>query len=149
MGWQEWKLPFYEENTLLTPAGRQVALWAADILAGFLGADYPNAVWLRLRLRQGQAESLHPLFMGSLWPGANQAPWVYTNLFQLAAQIALLGDRCGPLQAFLLSSHNKYRPESWVHALLQLEVAGVGLRAGWQTTFEPELPNGRRADVRF
>ncbi len=60
----------------------------------------------------------------ALWPGANDVPWVYANLFQLAAQFALLGERLRPVQrAMRVNLH----PINWIHALLQLELASLGL----------------------
>ena len=38
---------------------------------------------------------------------------------------------------------------NWIHSLLQLELASLGLQAGWQSQFEPKLGNGRFADVRL
>jgi hypothetical protein len=48
MGWKELKLPFCEENTLLTPAGREVAIWAAD-------PPYPRRGGSRLEPVRGSA----------------------------------------------------------------------------------------------
>ncbi len=45
--------------------------------------------------------------------------------------------------------HDNLEPINWVSALLQLEVAGLGLQAGWDILFEPALGNGRSADVRL
>ncbi len=41
------------------------------------------------------------------------------------------------------------QPITWVGALLQLEVASLGLQAGWTLEFEPSLGNTRSADVCF
>src|SRR5260370_19617995 len=41
------------------------------------------------------------------------------------------------------------QPITWVGALLQLEVASLGLQAGWTREFEPSLGNPRSADVCF
>jgi hypothetical protein len=81
-----------------------------------------------------------------LWPGANDVPWVYANLFQLAAQLALLGERLWPVRRVM---RDNLHPINWIHALLQLELAGLGLRAGWQIEFEQVLINGQQADVQL
>ena len=39
------------------------------------------------------------------------------------------------------------RMASWVSLLLQLEVAGLGLKEGWDIEFERILPMGKRTDV--
>ncbi len=41
------------------------------------------------------------------------------------------------------------QPITWVGALLQLEVASLGLQAGWTLEFEPSLGNTHSADVCF
>ncbi|HEY6410378.1 MAG TPA: hypothetical protein VIY29_23245, partial [Ktedonobacteraceae bacterium] len=70
--------------------------------------------------------------------------WVYANLLQLAAQFTLLGERLRPVQRAM---RDNLHPINWIHALLQLELAGLGLRAGWQIEFELALSNGKQADV--
>jgi len=127
-------MPIYEAECL-TDAGRKVAFWATKVLHQFLGGDFP----------QRALESGHPILsLAFCWP-ANDVPWVYANLFQLAAQIRLLGNVCRPLRKGM--QHN-LTVEAWTHALLQLEMAGLGLRADWQCTFEPDLGTGRQTDLR-
>jgi hypothetical protein len=131
MGWTEWAMHFHE-SSCLTPMGRNVAQWAVETLQRFLGGNF-------LQRAAGQ----HPIFSFDLWP-ENDVPRVFANLFQLASQITLLGDRVKPLRKIM--RQNLDTP-SWTHSLLQLEVASLGLRAGWTSTFEPDLPNGGRADL--
>jgi hypothetical protein len=136
MGWSEWAMQIYE-SSCLTAAGRCVALWAVDTLQSFLGSD------ILQRIMEKKQE--HPLLLPTygVWP-ANDVPWVYANLFQLASQIKLL--RPWPLQPAM--SQN-LTVESWEHAQLQLNLAGLALRAGLGSAFETRLPNGKRADLRI
>ncbi len=135
MKWSDWAMPIYDSQCL-TPPGLQVALWAVETLQRFLGAEFlrrPTAVL-----------ALNDL---GLWP-ANDVPWVYANLFQFAAQLSLLDLPSTHLRRLVRNMKKQDMQFSdWVHLLLQLEMAGLGLRAGWQILFEPELGTGRRADV--
>ena len=96
----------------------------------------------------GLAPDAHPILSLGLWP-VNDVPWVYANLIWLAAHIHLFNrdrpqNRLGRVLKIL---RQNLEPINWASALLQLEVAGLGLRAGWDILFEPALGNGRSADV--
>ncbi len=151
MDWSDWAMVI-DESKCLTPDGRRVALWAADTLRQTLKDNFFQRVadWLtHMRaIDPDLAPDSHPVFSLGLWP-ANDVPWVYANLIRLAAHLQLFN---------LNLPHNKFRrvretlhqnldPINWVSALLQLEVAGFGLRAAWDILFEPALGNGRSADV--
>ncbi len=153
MGWPDWKDMSIYESTCLTPDGQLVALWAADVLQRALGEDFLRRVedWVA-RMRATGDTSLppdaHPILSLGLWP-ANDVPWVYANLIRLAAHVHLFyrdrsQNRVGRVLKIL---RQNLEPINWASALLQLEVAGLGLRAGWDILFEPVLGNGRSADV--
>jgi ribosomal protein S15P/S13E len=143
MDWSDWAMVIYESQCL-TPDGRRVALQAVDTLQHTLRDDFLRRVedWLARMRATGDpdlAPDVHPIFSLGLWP-VNDVPWVYANLIRLAAHI----------QLFKLDNHNRSRrnldnnrvrrvlktlrenpePINWVSALLQLEEAGLGLRAG-------------------
>ncbi len=141
MDWSDWAMVI-DESKCLTPDGRRVALWAADTLRQTLKDNFFQRVadWLtHMRaIDPDLAPDSHPVFSLGLWP-ANDVPWVYANLIRLAAHLQLFN---------LNLPHNKFRrvretlhqnldPINWVSALLQLEVAGFGLRAAWDILFEP------------
>lgn len=137
MEWSHWTLPVYDSQCL-TPQGLQVALWAVETLQRALGENF----------FQGTALSgSHPIYSLGLWPGMNDVPWVYANLFQLAAQIRLLDLPHVHFEDIQKIMSRSKQPHEWIHSLLQLEIAGLGLKAGWQILFEPELGTGKRADI--
>lgn len=151
MDWSDWAMFIYESKCL-TPDGQRVALRAVDTLRHTLKDDFFQRVadWLtHMRaIDTDLAPDSHPVFSLGLWP-VNDLPWVYANLIRLAAQIQLFN---------LNLPHNKFRrvretlrqnlePINWVSALLQVEVAGLGLRAVWDILFEPALGNGGYTDV--
>lgn len=134
LDWDTWSMHVHESRCL-TPAGRNVALWSVNVLRSALGPDFPQCA---------MSSGGHPIFSLNLWP-ANNVPWVYANLFQLALHLDILKAECKPIRKSLRNVN--IGPVNWVHTLLQLEVAGLGLRAGWTVAFEPEYSTGRKADV--
>ncbi len=107
-------------------------LWAVETLEQSLGTDF---------LHRTAAVPL--LFSLGLWP-ADDVPWVYANLFQLALRIKLLDTRLRPV---LTTMRHSVQRSDWIHVLLQLEMAAFGVREGWQILLEPTLDTGKRADV--
>ena len=154
MGWSDWKDMSIYESTCLTPSRQRVALWAVDVLQRALNGDFLWRVedWQkRMRGKNPDVEpALHPIFSLGLWP-ANDVPWVYANLIRLAAHIQLfiLENKSHPnrVRDVLKTLHDNLEPMSWVSALLQLEVAGLGLKVGWQVQFEPQYTTGKKADI--
>lgn len=153
MGWSDWKDMSIYESTCLTPDGQPVALWAVDVLQRALGDDFLRRVedWLARMRATGDtdlAPDMHPILSLGLWP-ANDVPWVYANLIRLAAHIHFfnLNRSQNRLGRMLKTLRRNLEPINWASALLQLEIAGLGLRAGWNILFEPALGNGRSADV--
>lgn len=137
MSWSDWAMPIHESQCL-TPQGLSVALWSVETLQQTLESNFLQ--------RAIEAPASHPIYLFGLWP-ANDVSWVYANLFQLAAQIKLLNIQDSRLKHVLHAMRRNLDPVNWVHSLLQLEVASLGLRSGWQIQFEPELGTGKSADV--
>lgn len=163
MDWSDWAMSI-SESKCLTPEGQRVALWAAEILQRTLGDDFFQRVddWFtRMRAKNPDlTPDSHPVFSFGFWP-VNDLPWVYANLMWWAAhvqlfqhdtmsrsQLHLAPNRIGRV---LKSLRANLEPINWTTSLLQLEVAGLGLKAGWQILFEPalanKLGNKRYADV--
>lgn len=137
MTWSDWALLF-EDSQCLTLSGRCVARWAVSILEHTFGGDF----------LQRAAPRAHPVFSLGFWPGANDVPWVYANLFQLTAQIALLTRyRSRGWRKVRQDMVTDLQEIRWIHSLLQLELASLALKAGWQSQFEPKLRNGHAADI--
>src|SRR6266568_8056806 len=134
MRWSDWAVPIYDSKCL-TAAGQRAAIWAMETLQHALGDDFLQ--------RAAAAPAIHPIYSFGLWSGANDVPWVHANLFQLAAQIELQirshSRRWRDVQQTMTWNLDTI---SWIHSLLQLEIASLGLKAGWQSQFEPELGNG-------
>ncbi len=152
MGWPDWKDMSVYESKCLTPDGKPVALWAVDVLQHALNDDFLRRVedWLAhaRAADPSLAPAMHPILSLGLWP-ANDVPWVYANLIRLAAYIHLfnLSRPQNRLGRVLKTLRQNLEPMNWVSALLQLEVASLGLKAGWNVLFEPALGNGRLADI--
>src|SRR6266851_732558 len=136
MDWTVWPA-FVYDSKCLTPEGKRAVRWAANTLSLTLGADF---------LQQAVAASApHPIFSLGLWP-ANDVPQVYANLFQLTAQIELLRPKVG-WSIVRDALRRDLRIDQWASSLLQLEVAGLGLKADWKIEFERPLPTSKRTDV--
>lgn len=134
--WSTWSGRIYETDCL-TAEGVMVAAWAVNILRNWLGADFLQAV--------GERKVPHPLLwpMAGLWP-ENDVPWVYANLIRVACEIALLEPRLAPIRR---NRGQLYDTQNWAHAMVQIEVAALALRDGWQVTVEPPLGIKGRGDV--
>lgn len=127
-----------------------MAFWAVDILRHALKDDFLQRVsdWLaRMQATDPDlAPDSHSIFSLGLLP-VNDLPWVYANLIRLAAHIQLFNLDNNRVRRVLKTLHDNPEPINWVSALLQLEVAGLGLKAGWDILFEPALGNDGYADV--
>jgi len=156
MDWSDWALAIPESQTL-TAEGRRVAGWAVETLRHTLQEDFLSRA--QVAAAQG-TQGAHPIFWLNLWP-MNDVPWVYANLFQLATQFHLFGAGHASMHAptrspthapnrfgqVAKSLRTNLQPITWVGGVLQLEIASLGLRAGWEVSFEPDLGQRRRADV--
>lgn len=137
MTWTDWALPF-EDSRCLTPAGLHVAQWAVSVLERTFGSDF----------LQRAVPRAHPVFSMGFWPGLNDVAWVYANIFQLAAQIEMLTRaESHDVHLVLLEMSQDLQESRWIHSLLQLELASLGLRAGWSSQFEPKLSTLNSADL--
>jgi hypothetical protein len=152
MDWSIWDL-FIDDSTCLTSDGRRVAHWAVETLQRMLGNDFLKRVKAKMdaqHVPEGVGTGLHPVFSLGFWP-ANDVPWVYANLIQMATQLHLFQQNSSTNRFGLVRKdlRKNLQPLTWVGVLLQLEVASLGLRAGWTLEFEPSLGNIHLADVRF
>jgi len=152
MDWSIWDL-FIDDSTCLTSDGRRVAHWAVETLQRILGNDFLQRVKAKMaaqHIPEGVGTGLHPVFSLGFWP-ANDVPWVYANLIQMATQLHLFQQNSSTNRFGLVRKalRKNLQPLTWVGALLQLEVASLGWRAGWILEFEPSLGNIHSADVCF
>lgn len=132
--WEYWH-ECVEHNTCLTAAGREVGHWAVNVISEILGAN-----WLKgLKGKEHIMNSLE-------WSPCNQVPHVYANLFKFAALISLLS-KSKNFNRIKKSLRQNLDSSNWFHELIQLEIACLGLRYGWESKFEPALQNNRRADI--
>jgi hypothetical protein len=121
MMWSDWA-SLIEDSQCLTLSRLRVARWAVATLQRTLGSDFLQ--------RAATAPGAHPVFSLGFWPGANDVPWVYANLFQLAAQIKLLTRaRSKDWRKVRQDMTTDLQEIRWIHSLLQLELAGLGLKA--------------------
>jgi len=135
--WSFWEVVVIYNSSRLTPAGKDAVRWARGTLQRTLGDDFLQKV--------AEAPSRHPIFDFSLGL-AYDLPQAYANLFQLAAEIELLQSSVG-WGIVHDSLRRDFQKDPWGSPLLQLEVAGLGLKAGWQIELERPLPNGGKTDV--
>jgi hypothetical protein len=150
MDWSIWAM-FIEDSICLTSDGRRVAHWAVKMLQGALGDDFLANVQAKMKTQrtlEGLEPCLHPVFSLGFLP-ANDVPWVYANLMQMALQFALFQRDLSTnhFGRVLRNLRSNLQSSVWVSALLQMEVAGLGLQAGWTIQFEPSLGNKHLADV--
>jgi len=152
MDWSIWDL-FIDDSTCLTSDGRRVAHWAVEMLQRMLGNDFLQRVKAKMATQhvpEGLGSGLHPVFSLGFWP-ANDVPWVYANVIQMATQLHFFQQNISTNRFGLVLKdlRENLQPITWVGALLQLEVASLGLQAGWTLEFEPSLGNTHSADVCF
>jgi hypothetical protein len=152
MDWSIWDV-FIDDSTCLTADGRRVAHWAVETLQRMLGNEFLLRVKAKMATQpvpEGLAPGLHPVFSLGFWP-ANDVAWVYANVIQLATQLHLFQENVSTNRfgRVLKDVRENVQPITWVGALLQLEVASLGLQAGWTPEFEPSLGTARAADVCF
>lgn len=132
--WELWSSPV-RSSQVLSETGMDVVETAIQRLKGFFGPDF---------LHECMGKD-HPLLSMDLMPG-NDVRNVYLGLISLDLHVQLLGVQPNfrDVRKALKSDKSLF---GWGHALVQLEVAGLALRDGWLSEFEPSLPTGRSADV--
>ena len=134
---------FIYDSHCLTPQGKQVAVWSITTLKAFLkGKFFVKA--------QHAPEILtpHPFFTFDFLPGANDVPRVYATLFRLALQLDVL-QSLDRFRGMLNETSTNLESVRWYHTLLQLEVASLGQKEGWQVQLELPYNNGtnNKSDV--
>ncbi len=132
--WDSWSEPI-DSASFLTEAGRSVAKQAVQALRRFVGAD-----WLERSLARGSVLFRMDLFLG------NAIPSVYLHLIDIYAHIELLKSAPG-MSRLRKGLQDNPQDINWRHALLQLEVAGLAIRDGWQVEFEPRHRTKGAADL--
>ena len=113
--WDDLKTLIYDSRCL-TPQGKQVAVWSIAILKEFLKDTFlVNAQHAREIL------TLYPFFALNFFPGVNDVPRVYANVFRVALQLHLLRslERFGGI---LRSLRTSLQADLWYHMLLQFGV---------------------------
>lgn len=130
--WELWGRPIDTANCL-TDVGRSTARWAVEKVSEFLGDE-----WLQKALSGGVVNSW-------MWAPWNDVPHTFRRIIELGARIATVesGQRWRDLKR-LARQH-----ADWEDVLLQLEVAALAVRDGWDTELEPLLPSGKKADLRL
>jgi hypothetical protein len=119
-----------ETSNTLTAAGRDTVLWAIDQLRRLFEDE-----WLADAGSDGVS-----IMTSWMFSPTNPAEHVYRRLLDLGARIALLSGRPAWREFRMQARRN---PRFWPHAFLQLEVAGLALRNGWDVALEPKLAGGR------
>jgi hypothetical protein len=129
--WALWARPI-ETATCLTETGRSTANWAVEKVRQFLGDE-----WLQKALG-GSVNSW-------MWAPWNDVPHTFRRVIELGARIATVesGRRWRDLKRLARQHAN------WEDVLLQLEVAAFAVRDGWEAELEPQLPSGKKADLRI
>ena len=129
--WELWGRPI-DTASCLTDTGRETARWAVEKVADFLGDE-----WLQ--------KSMSGPINSWMWAPWNDVPHTYMRIIELGARIATVapGKRWRDLKR-LARQHT-----DWEDVLLQIEVAALAVRDGWETELEPPLPSGKKADLRL
>lgn len=92
--------------------------------------------------------TIYPFFALDFFPGVNDVPRVYADVFRFALQLYLLQslERFGGI---LRSLRRNLEAVLWYHTLLQFEVASLAQKEGWQPQLELPYNNGtdNKSDV--
>jgi hypothetical protein len=129
--WELWSRPI-ETASCLTERGQATAKWAVEKISAFLGDE-----WLQ--------KSMSGPINSWMWAPWNDVPHTFRRIIELGARIATVapGKRWRDLKR-LARQHT-----DWEDVLLQLEVAALAVRDGWEAELEPPLPSGKKADLRL
>jgi hypothetical protein len=140
--WSDLETLIYDSHCL-TPQGKQVAIWSIAILKEQLKDRF-----LVNAQQASEIITIYPFFALNFFPGANDVPRVYADVFRLALQLDLLQslERFGGILRALRTS---LQAVLWYHTLLQFEVASLAQKAGWQVQLELPYHNGtnNKSDV--
>jgi len=127
--WQDWM-----RRGGRCEAGQQAGLWALGVLEKHLGSD-----WLQ---RVVSAEGTPPAEVA--WAISHAAP--YAELLRWAARL----EACAALPGFAQvrrQLRQDLREEAREHCMLQLELAALATRVGWEAAFERRMVAGPPVDV--
>ena len=124
--WELWSENIDRSNEL-TNKGKRAVHSAVDSISEFLGKN-----WLENFKSRGLP------FMSPDWWPANDVPFVHCRLLELGSRFRLLSSASGLAE---LRKNMRRDRDSFPHGLVQLEVAGFALRAGWEIEFEPPASN--------
>lgn len=119
------------------PAWRTAGLWALDVLADEMGVDWP----IRYMAKQGRLPDELSL--------ATYLPAAFAGLLELVLRLRVLKAVAGiaPVRKDLAED---LREERMQHSAIQLEVASLGLRSGFDVAMEARLSRvGNPVDVRL
>lgn len=134
---------FIYDSHCLSLQGKQVAVWSIATLKEFLKDKF-----LVKAQRASEILTSHPFFTLDFFPGVNDVPRVYADVFRLALQLDLL-QSLERFRGMLNETSKNLEPVRWYHTLLQLEVASLGQKEGWQVQLELPYNNGtnNKSDV--
>lgn len=140
--WSDMETLIYDSRCL-TPQGKQVAIWSIAILKEFLKDKF-----LVEARYAPEILTIHPFFTLDFLPGANDVPRVYASVFRLALQLYVLHS-LERFRGMLKDTRKNLEAVRWYHTLLQLEVASLGQKEGWQVQLELPYNNGtnNKSDV--
>ena len=136
--WEVWAADI-DRSTSLTDSGRATVRSAVDEIASFLGPT-----WLHRFARPAKPEVPGlPLMSGRWWP-ANDVQHVHLRLLDFGLRLRLLRESS---VAGLRAVREDMRRDigHFAHGCLQLEVAGLAMRAAWSVRLEPRPDPARRA----
>jgi len=140
--WSDVEIFIYDSHCL-TSRGKHVAEWSIVILQAFL-----KDTFLVKARHTPEILTIHPFFELNFFPGANDVPRVYADVFRFALQLYLL-QSLERFRGMLKDTTNNLEAVRWYHTLLELEVASLGQKEGWQVQFELPYTNGsnNKSDV--
>jgi len=115
-------------------AGRATGVWALDVLESELGRGWLETAW---EMERGPREILL---------AASHAV-AFAEMVELALRLMLLHDVPGIARVRRVLQTD-YRAVLWMHARIQLQVAALGKRLGWEIALEKKQPpDSRPTDV--
>lgn len=134
---------FIHDSHCLTQEGVRVALWSVATLKEFL-----KDTFLKKAGHTPEILTIHPFFNLNFFPGMNDVPRVYADVFRFALELYSL-QTLERFRGMIKDTTNNLEAVRWYHTLLQMEVASLGQKEGWQVQLE--LPYNKdtnnRSDV--
>lgn len=144
LAWSDLETLIYDSRCL-TPQGKRVALWSLATMQALLKEKF-----LASAQQEPEILTTYPFFALDFFPGANDVPRVYAEVFRFALQLHLLQalERFGGI---LRSLRTSLEAVLWYHTQMQFEVASLAQQDGWQIQHELPYNTGTRnkSDVRL